>query len=199
MKNRFGAKRINGVASFAGGQIGTDLGSQATLGGGCFWCLEAVFQQVKGVEEVVSGYSGGSVADPTFDKLHLTETGHAETVQITFDPKTITYEKILEIFYSIHDPTTLNRQGYDVGKEYRSVIFYHSEAQKKEAEKITNDFAKKMWSDPIVTQIVPFEKFWPAESYHQNFYKNNENIGYCRVIINPKLEKFRKEFKDLLS
>ena len=172
---------------------------KATLAGGCFWCLEAVYQNVKGIGSVVSGYSGGRIDNPTFDKLHLMDTGHAETVQIIFDPKIIMYEKLLEIFYSIHDPTTLNRQGYDVGEEYRSVIFYHDDEQRKIAEEVTENFAAKIWSDPIVTQIVPFKKFWLAEEFHQNFYKNNENVGYCRVIINPKLEKFKKQFKDLLK
>jgi peptide-methionine (S)-S-oxide reductase len=172
---------------------------KATLAGGCFWCLEAVFQNVKGVENVVSGYSGGRIDNPTFDKLHLMDTGHAETIQITFDPKEISYNKLLEIFYSIHDPTTLNRQGYDVGEEYRSAIFYHDEEQRKSAEELTGNFAAKLWSDPIVTQVVPFEKFWPGEDFHQNFYKKNKNVGYCRVIINPKLEKFKKQFKNLLK
>lgn len=171
----------------------------ATLAGGCFWCLEAVFQQVKGVEKVISGYCGGNIDNPDFDKIHLTNTGHAESVQITFDSNVITYGKILEIFYSIHDPTTLNRQGYDVGDEYRSAIFFHNEEQRKKAEQITKDYAAKIWSAPVVTEIVAFEKFWPAEKYHQNFYKNNPNVGYCRVIINPKLEKFKKQFKDLLK
>jgi len=172
---------------------------QATLAGGCFWCLEAVYQRARGVKKVISGYSGGSVDHPDFDKIHLMDTGHAETVQITFDPKIISYAKILEIFYSIHDPTTLNRQGYDVGEEYRSVIFYHDREQKKTAEEITQNYAAKAWSDPIVTQITPFEKFWPAENYHQDFYNKNTNVGYCQVIINPKLDKFKKQFKELLK
>lgn len=171
---------------------------KATLAGGCFWCLEAVFQQVKGVKEVVSGYSGGSVDNPTYDQIHKIDTGHAETVQITFDPKIISYDKLLEIFYFIHDPTTLNRQGNDTGPEYRSVIFFHNQQQKKAAEEKTRNFAAKIWTDPVVTQIIQFEKFWPAEDYHQNFYNNNQNAGYCQVIINPKLEKFRAEFNSLL-
>lgn len=171
----------------------------ATLGGGCFWCLEAVFQQVKGVEKVVSGYSGGTVDNPNFDKIHLMNTGHAETIQVTFNPQVISYAKLLEIFYSIHDPTTLNRQGYDVGEEYRSVIFYHDQDQKNTAEELMKNYAVKIWSKPIVTQIVPFDKFWPAENYHQNFYNDNPGVGYCQVIINPKLEKFKKQFKDLLK
>lgn len=169
------------------------------MAGGCFWCLEAVFQQVKGVNKVMSGYCGGDSQNPDFDKIHLANTGHAETVQVVFDPDVISYEKLLEIFYSIHDPTTLNRQGYDVGEEYRSVIFFHNKQQQKTAERVTKDFASKIWSGPIVTEIVSSKKFWPAEDYHQNFYKNNPNVGYCRVIINPKLEKFKKQFKDLLK
>jgi len=185
--------------SSAGRQADAVRWPQATLAGGCFWCLEAVYQEVKGVERVVSGYSGGNVDNPDFDKIHMTNTGHAEAVQITFEPAVISYSKILEIFYSIHDPTTLNRQDYDAREEYRSIIFYHDDSQKKTADETTKNFAAKSWHDPIVTEIVPFEKFWPAKNYHQNFYKNNKNIGYCQVIINPKLEKFRKEFKSLLK
>lgn len=170
---------------------------KATLAGGCFWCLEAVFQRANGVQKVVSGYSGGHLDNPNFDKIHLRDSGHAETVQITFDPKIISYGKLLEIFYSTHDPTTLNRQGYDIGKEYRSVIFYHDQDQKKVAEEKTLNFASKIWTDPIVTEITPLKKFWLAEDYHQDFYNNNQNIGYCQVIINPKLDKFYKEFKSL--
>ncbi|HEX5798323.1 MAG TPA: peptide-methionine (S)-S-oxide reductase MsrA [Candidatus Saccharimonadales bacterium] len=199
MKNRFGAKSISSAAGSAGRQSDAVRWPKATLAGGCFWCLEAVYQEVKGIERVISGYSGGSGDSPNFDKVHMTNTGHAEAVQITFDSEVISYSKILEIFYSIHDPTTLNKQGYDVGEEYRSVIFYHDAGQKKTAEEVTENYAAKIWSDPIVTQIVPYEKFWPAEDYHQNFYRDNPNIGYCRVIINPKLEKFNKQFKDLLK
>ncbi|HEX5456048.1 MAG TPA: peptide-methionine (S)-S-oxide reductase MsrA [Candidatus Saccharimonadales bacterium] len=172
---------------------------QATLAGGCFWCIEAVFQEVKGVTKVVSGYSGGKTDDPTYDEAHYSNSGHAEAVQITFDPKVISYEQLLQIFYYVHDPTTLNRQGNDVGEEYRSIIFYHDAAQKKTAEEITKSFAAKLWSDPIVTEIVPLEKFWQAEGFLQNFYRNNPNLGYCQVIINPKLDKFRKKFESLLK
>jgi len=172
---------------------------QATLSGGCFWCLEAVFRQLRGVRKVISGYSGGALENPTYEKMHEINTGHAETVQITFDSEIISYEKLLEVFYSIHDPTTLNRQGNDIGEEYRSVIFYHNDEQRDKAEMITKDFASKIWSGSIMTEIVPLEKFWAAEDYHQNFYKNNPNVGYCQVIINPKLEKFRKKFKLLLK
>lgn len=172
---------------------------QATLAGGCFWCIEAVYQEVKGVQKVVSGYSGGKTKSPTYEEAHYSNSGHAEAVQITFDPKIISYEQILQIFYYVHDPTTLNRQGNDVGPEYRSVIFYHDEDQKKIAEKVTQDFAAKLWDDPIVTEIVPLDQFWPAEDYHQNFYRSNQNMPYCQVIINPKLQKFRKKFESLLA
>lgn len=172
---------------------------QATLAGGCFWCIEAVFQEVKGVTEVVSGYSGGKTDNPTYDEAHYSDAGHAEAVQITYDPTVISYEELLQIFYYVHDPTTLNRQGNDVGREYRSIIFYKGEEQKSIAEKVTKNFAAKLWSDPIVTDIIPLDKFWPAEALHQNFYKNNPNLGYCQVIINPKLEKFRKKFESLLK
>ena len=175
----------------------TDL-EQASLAGGCFWCLDAVFKQIKGVNKVVSGYSGGFVDNPRYEQLHKENTGHAETVQITFDPEVISFAKLLEVFYSIHDPTTLNRQGNDIGEEYRSIIFYHDKQQKKIAEETTKDFVSKIWSEPIVTEIIPFDRFWPAEDYHQNYYQNNTSAGYCQIIINPKLEKFRKQFRDLL-
>ncbi len=166
----------------------------ATLGGGCFWCLEAFYQRVNGVNSVVSGYSGGHVDNPTTNRVYMGDTGHAEVVQLSFDPKVVSYEEILQIFYVMHDPTTLNRQGNDVGDEYRSVIFYHDNAQKEIAEHVTKTFAAALWKDPIVTQIVGFEKFWPADDYNQNFYNNNPNIGYCQVIIDPKLQKLRQKF-----
>lgn len=172
---------------------------EATLAGGCFWCIEAVFQEVKGVAKVVSGYCGGKTDNPTYEDAHYSNAGHAEAVQITFDPKVISYEQLLQIFYYVHDPTTLNRQGYDVGQEYRSEIFYHDEKQKKIAEEVTKNFAPALWKDPIVTKISKLEKFWPAEEFHQNFYRNNPGAGYCQVIINPKLEKFRKRFESLLK
>ncbi|HET7673806.1 MAG TPA: peptide-methionine (S)-S-oxide reductase MsrA [Candidatus Saccharimonadales bacterium] len=172
---------------------------KCTLAGGCFWCTEAIYQEVKGVTAVISGYSGGTTDSPTYDEMHHSDSGHAEAVQLAFDPKVITYEQILQIFYYVHDPTTLNRQGNDVGEEYRSVIFYHDEEQKRIAEDVTRNFATKLWSDPIVTEIVPLEKFWPAEDFHQNFYRNNPQLPYCQVIINPKLEKFRKKFESFLK
>ncbi|MFW9850696.1 MAG: peptide-methionine (S)-S-oxide reductase MsrA [Candidatus Thorarchaeota archaeon] len=168
----------------------------ATFGAGCFWCTEAVFQQLKGVESVVSGYSGGHVENPTYHQVTTGTTGHAESTQITFDPEVITYEELLEVFFTTHDPTTLDRQGNDIGSQYRSVIFYHSEGQKHSAEKIKAEFqANGTWKDPIVTEIVPFEKFYKAEDYHQNYYRNNPNQGYCQYIIKPKLDKVEKVFK----
>lgn len=172
---------------------------QATLAGGCFWCIEAIYQEAKGVSRVVSGYSGGDTDNPSYEQAHYSDSDHAETVQITFDPGVISYEQILQIFYYVHNPTTLNRQGNDVGREYRSVIFYQDEKQKRIAEDITKNFATSLWKDPIVTEIVPLKKFWPAEDFHQNFYNNNSSLPYCQVIINPKLEKFRKKFESLLS
>ena len=168
---------------------------QATLGGGCFWCLEAVFEQLRGVEHVVSGYAGGRVANPTYQQVCGGGTGHAEVVQITFDSAVISYQEILDVFFATHDPTTLNRQGADVGTQYRSVIFYHSPEQKEIAERrIAELNAEGIWSRPIVTQVVPFEAFYPAEEYHQEYYRSNPNQGYCMAVISPKVAKFRKQF-----
>lgn len=172
---------------------------QATLAAGCFWCTEAIFQQLKGVESVVSGYTGGTIENPTYEKLHYEDTGHAEAIQITFDPDVISYRQLLEVFYYVHDPTTPNRQGNDAGAEYRSVIFYHDDEQKRIAEEVTRDFAPQYWTDPIITEIVPLEKFWDAEAYHQNFYRNNPEQTYCQLVINPKLQKFRAKFETLLQ
>lgn len=168
----------------------------ATLGSGCFWCTEAVFQQLKGVQSVVSGYSGGQVENPTYEQVTTGRTGHAEVCQIQFDPEQISYEDMLEVFFSTHDPTTLNRQGNDVGTQYRSVIFYHNEEQKKSAERVKKELDESgTWKNPIVTEIIPFDKFYKAEDYHQNYYRNNPNQGYCRLVIAPKLKKFEKVFK----
>ena len=175
------------------------MATVATLAGGCFWCVEAVYKEVKGVGKVVSGYSGGKTDNPAYDDLQYSDTGHAEAVQITFDPKVISYAELLKIFYYVHDPTTLNRQGNDVGRQYRSIIFYHDNKQRAVAEEITKNFAVGLWAKPVVTELVRFDKFWPAENYHQNFYENNPNQPYCQVIINPKLEKFRKQFQSLLK
>ncbi len=172
---------------------------KAVLAGGCFWCTEAIFQELKGVKKVVSGYTGGSTDHPSYDEVAYAETGHAEAVQITFDPEIISYKQLLEVFFYVHDPTTLNRQGNDEGTEYRSEIFYHTEDQKKIAEDAVQNFAPTLWDNPIVTKLSPLKKFWPAEDIHQNFYRNNPNVGYCQVIINPKLEKFRAKFEELLK
>ncbi len=171
----------------------------ATFGNGCFWCTEAIFQQLKGVESVASGYSGGSVKNPSYREVCDGTTGHAEVLQVLFDPTVISYEKLLQVFFTTHDPTTLNRQGADVGTQYRSAIFYHDEAQRDIAEQVKKAFAPTIWDDPIVTEITAFDKFYKAEDYHQNYFNDNPGQGYCRIIINPKVEKFRKEFADLLK
>ncbi|RMG84881.1 MAG: peptide-methionine (S)-S-oxide reductase [Chloroflexi bacterium] len=171
-----------------------------TLGGGCFWCLEAVYDQLKGVTDVVSGYAGGHVANPTYKQVCTGTTGHAEVVQITFDNEVISFADLLDVFFTIHDPTTLNRQGNDVGTQYRSVIFYHSEEQKRIAEeKIRQLEAQKLWDDPIVTQVEPIDTFYPAEDYHQEYFANNPNAGYCRVVIAPKVAKFRQKYMERLK
>ena len=171
-----------------------------TLGNGCFWCTEAVYQQLKGVDSVVSGYSGGHVDNPSYEQVTTDRTGHAEVCQVQFDPEQISFEEMLEVFFSTHDPTTLNRQGNDVGTQYRSVIFYHSEEQRKIAERVKNKLDESgIWKDTIVTEIVPYDKFYKAEDYHQNYFKTNPNQGYCRMVIAPKLKKFEKVFKLKLS
>lgn len=167
-----------------------------TLGSGCFWCTEAVYQQLKGVETAVSGYSGGQLENPTYEQVTTGKTGHAEVCQIQFDSEQISFEDMLEVFFSTHDPTTLNRQGDDVGTQYRSVIFYHSEVQREIAERVKKDLdVAGTWKNPIVTEIVPYEKFYLAEDYHQNYFRNNPNQGYCQLVIAPKLKKFEKVFK----
>jgi peptide-methionine (S)-S-oxide reductase len=166
----------------------------ATLGGGCYWCLEAFYQHVRGIDKVESGYSGGDVADPSAERVYSGDTGHAEVVQLTFNPKIISYKEILEIFFVMHDPTTLNRQGSDVGPWYRSVILYHDTGQQKIAEELKNNYATQLWKDPVVTEIALFEKFWPAEEYMQDFYNKNPQAGYCQVIIDPKIQKLRQQF-----
>ncbi len=172
----------------------------ATLAGGCFWCLEAVFNELKGVEKVVSGYAGGHVKNPTYEQVCTGTTGHAEVVQITFDPQVISYVDLLNVFFTIHDPTTLNRQGADAGTQYRSAIFYHSPEQQAVAEKIRTELnAAKIWDAPIVTEIKPLTAFYPAEEYHQQYYERNPNQGYCRVVIAPKVLKFRKQFMSKLK
>jgi peptide-methionine (S)-S-oxide reductase len=172
----------------------------ATLGGGCFWCLEAVYDQLKGVEDVVSGYSGGHVADPDYERVCTGMTGHAEVVQITFDPEIVSFKEILQVFFTIHDPTTLNRQGADVGTQYRSAIFYHSPAQKATAEQAIAELeSAAIWDAPVVTEVTPFHAFFPAEDYHQEYFERNPGQGYCRVVIAPKVAKFRKLYLDRLK
>jgi peptide-methionine (S)-S-oxide reductase len=164
----------------------------ATIGGGCFWCAEAVFQRIPGVKSVVSGYAGGTVPSPTYEQVCTGRTGHAEVIQLTFDPAVLSYDKVLEIFWEAHDPTTLNRQGNDVGTQYRSIILYSSDAQKKAAEASKANAAKR-FKAPIVTEIVPLKAFYPAEAHHQDYYNLNKNQGYCQFIITPKLQKLIQE------
>ena len=172
----------------------------ATLAGGCFWCLEAVFQQVNGVDEVVSGYSGGEVAHPSYRQVCSETTGHAEAVQITFDSGIISYKEILDIFFATHDPTTLNRQGYDVGASYRSAIFFHTPEQKITAENVIAALNEaKIWPSAIVTEVTSLSVFYPAEDEHQQYYRRNKSQPYCQIVISPKLAKFRKEHLDRLN
>ncbi len=172
----------------------------ATLGGGCFWCIEAIYQDLRGVQKLESGFSGGSLPDPTYDQVTGGDTGHAEVVHITFDPRTVSYKELLEVFFTVHDPTTRDRQGADVGSQYRSVVFYHSAAQKAAAEAVVADFTRqKVWKDKIVTEIAPFSAFYKAESYHQGYYSKNRLQPYCMVVIAPKVAKFRKKFLSKLK
>lgn len=172
----------------------------ATLAGGCFWCLEAVYDELRGVEDVVSGYSGGTVPNPSYEMVCTGTTGHAEVVQITFDSKLISFKQILQVFFTIHDPTTLNRQGPDVGAQYRSAIFYHSPEQKATAEQLIAELESSMvWDRPIVTKVTPFERFYPAETYHQEYFKRNPDQAYCRIVISPKIAKLRKRYLDELK
>jgi len=171
----------------------------ATLAGGCFWCLEAVYDELNGVEDVVSGYSGGKTPDPSYEMVCTGTTGHAEVVQVTFDPEVISFKEILEVFFTIHDPTTPNRQGPDVGTQYRSAIFYHTSEQKTVAEQIIVQLgAASIWDAPIVTELNPFEKFYAAEDYHQEYFRRNPSQPYCRVVVAPKVAEFRKHFLDKL-
>jgi peptide-methionine (S)-S-oxide reductase len=171
-----------------------------TLAGGCFWCLEAVFDDLKGVESVESGSSGGHVQSPSYAQVCDGDTGHAEVVQVTFDPQVLSYKDLLTVFFTIHDPTTLNRQGNDVGTQYRSAIFYHNEQQKKIAEEVIREIgASKIWDDPLVTEVAPFDQFYIAEDYHQEYFTKNPFQGYCRAVIAPKVTKFRHNFADRLK
>lgn len=173
---------------------------KTTLGGGCFWCTEAVYLELNGVLDVKPGYSGGHVKNPDYKEVCAETTGHAEVVQISFDPEIVSYSQILEVFFITHDPTTLNRQGNDVGTQYRSAIFYHSEKQREIAQKVIQVFDKeKVYDKPIVTEVTEFDKFYVAEDYHQNYYARNKNQGYCQFVVAPKMEKFRKVFKDQLK
>lgn len=171
----------------------------ATLAGGCFWCLEAAFNELKGVENVVSGYAGGNVPHPTYEQVCTGETGHAEAVQITFDTDLLSFGDLLRIFFSLHDPTTLNRQGPDAGTQYRSAIFYHDETQRAEAEEVIRELTQAgLWDNPIVTEVTPFTNFYPAEAYHQNYFARNPWQPYCRTVVAPKVAKFRKQFIERL-
>lgn len=172
----------------------------ATLGGGCFWCLEPIFAQLKGVEDAVVGYAGGKTAAPTYEQVCTGLTGHAEVVQVTFEPAAISYREILEVFFSVHDPTTRNRQGADVGTQYRSIILYHNEEQRQTAESLIAELNQKgIWQKPIVTEVAPFTVFYPAEEYHQEYFEKNPYAGYCQVVIQPKVGKFRKQFAERLK
>jgi peptide-methionine (S)-S-oxide reductase len=177
-----------------------DKSEIATFGGGCFWCVEAIFERVNGVHQVESGYSGGHLINPDYKMVTSGTTGHAEVIQITFDPEVVSYLELLEIFFKTHDPTTLNRQGADVGTQYRSIVLYHNEQQNKLAREIIQDLdSEGIWNNPIVTNVEPFEEFYSAEAYHQEYFENNPNQGYCRLVINPKVEKFEKVFKEKLK
>jgi peptide-methionine (S)-S-oxide reductase len=172
----------------------------ATLAGGCFWCLEAVFDELNGVENVESGYSGGHSDNPTYRQVCTGATGHAEVVQIKFDPNIISFKELLQVFFSIHDPTTLNRQGADIGTQYRSAIFYHTPGQKEVADQVISEINQaKIWDDPIVTEVTKFTEFYPAEEYHRDYYLRNPDQPYCRIVIDPKVAKFRKSFIEKLK
>ncbi|MDQ3089396.1 MAG: peptide-methionine (S)-S-oxide reductase MsrA [Acidobacteriota bacterium] len=172
----------------------------ATLAAGCFWCVEAVFDDLQGVEDVVSGYSGGHTENPTYQEVCSETTGHAEVIQIKFNPNEISFKEILQVFFAVHDPTTLNRQGNDVGTSYRSAIFYHSDEQKRVAEEVIKEVTEGgVYDNPIVTQVAPFDKFYVAENYHQEYFANNPNQPYCAAIVAPKVSKFRKKFLDKLK
>ena len=172
----------------------------ATLAGGCFWCIEGVFREVNGVENVVSGYTGGTTVNPTYEDVCTGKTGHAEAVQVTFNPSKLSYQEILEIFFSVHDPTTLDRQGTDVGTQYRSAIFYHNEQQKRVAEELTGELSKaNLWNEPIVTQVVLLDTFYPAEDYHQEYFSRHSEQAYCQMVIAPKISKLRNQWTKYLK
>jgi peptide-methionine (S)-S-oxide reductase len=178
----------------------TDATEVVTLGGGCFWCLEAVYEQLRGVTQVVSGYSGGVRPNPTYEQICTGMTGHAEVVQVMFDPQQVSLREILQVFFTIHDPTTLNRQGNDVGTQYRSVVFYHDDEQKRVTEEVIQELeVERVWDRRIVTQVVPLEKFYRAEEYHQHYFQRNPHQTYCQVVVAPKVAKFRKMFMEQLA
>lgn len=184
-----------------GEETGAGKGREvATLGGGCFWCVEAVFDMLRGVESVESGYSGGTIEQPSYQQVCTGATGHAEVVRVTFDPDEISFREILEVFFTAHDPTTLNRQGADVGTQYRSVIFYHDDEQRRVAEEVIREINESnIWDGRAVTELAPFEKFYVAEDYHQEYFANNPSQGYCRAVVAPKVKKFRERFSDRLK
>jgi methionine-S-sulfoxide reductase len=193
-------KTTSGEKMTAADKRDTTKYESAVLAGGCFWCIETIFQDLKGVEMVESGYSGGATTNPTYKEVCEGNTGHAEVVRITFDPAVISFEQLLTVFFHIHNPTTLNRQGADAGTQYRSAIFYTGVEQKTSAEKVIAEItASKLWDDPIVTEVTAFDKFYKAEEYHQDYYNNNPNQGYCSMVIAPKVKKFYKEFPQLLK
>lgn len=175
------------------------MSTVATLAGGCFWCHDALYRQVKGVTNVTSGYCGGDVENPSYEQVSTGTTGHAECVQIEFDPEVIPYDVLLKIFWATHDPTTPNRDGANVGTQYRSEVFYHNDQQRRTAEQVLSTYAQKLWNGKVVTKISPFTQFYPAEEYHQDYYNKNPLAGYCQVVINPKLAKFQEQFKDWLN
>jgi peptide-methionine (S)-S-oxide reductase len=193
----FPTTRVNPMSTQQPTAASTEI---ATFGGGCFWCLEAVFEMVRGVRSVVSGYAGGSVPDPDYQAVCTGRTGHAEVIQITFDPTVVTYSQLLELFFAFHDPTTLNRQGPDVGTQYRSVIYYHSDEQKQSAERVIAELtAAGTFPRPIVTELAPLPTFYQAEDYHQGYYRDNPNQGYCVAMIGPKVAKLRQKYADRIA
>ncbi len=172
----------------------------ATFAGGCFWCLQPVFDALRGVERVVVGYAGGNVENPSYEEVCTDTTGHAEAVEVTFDPTEVTFEDLLHVFFTVHDPTTLNRQGADMGRQYRSAVFYRTPEQKAAVEKVVRELeAEHLWDDPVVTEITAFTNFYPAEAYHQDYYRKNPYAGYCLAVVRPKVAKFRKKYADRLK
>lgn len=173
---------------------------KATFGGGCFWCVEAVFQRLAGVEKVVSGYAGGRVKDPTYRQICYGNTGHAEVIELSYDPEVISFQELLEVFFATHNPTTLNQQGNDVGTQYRSVIFYHNEVQKKQAEEMIQAVnASGEWNEPVVTEVSPVPEFYVAEEYHQNYFNDNAQAPYCQFVVKPKVDKLKKSYRERLK